>query len=461
MFGKYFRVLRAVDEFTLRPEVDAKMKSSATLMLIPFVDHLVFGAVDPIIPIVARGGGYSNAKGWDKKNMAGFGEPGRFEIRFDTPAEVTDTYTKRVVKQCQCMKCGTRRDVQVIISVDPNPNAPSSTTVPLQPLSKSSTSTSPRKSALKTTKSSKTVRYAPGYALPTEDTSTLEVPPVQPPRPVTPDMKKQCLRCTFLNHPDLTVCEMCQADLPTTAIAKPPSPGRKKSPSHPPATSNATTEAASRAQEMSQDSRPPAPSRNSLSQSLFSIFPFNQQHQEEHHAKLPPTQQTDTSPAHRAEPLLDQITEIASSGITQETSSAIRQAPEERPKTPPSPPRVKTAAPHTPPHSSLPFEQEEPTLSRAPEMTMMPLTPPPTTQSKRPAPAGLPTNLMDDFVPVSPGLHVDEVDAEDAGWGEMSKEEARGIDDSDDDNDEAGKGFIDLDAVAMGEAGAWGERDDD
>lgn len=99
-------------------------------------------------------------------------------------------------------------------------------------------------------------------------------------------------------------------------------------------------------------------------------------------------------------------------------------------------------------------------------MAMMPMTPPPTSStSKRPAPAGLPSNLMDDFVPVSPGFARDE-EEEDAGWGEMSREEARGEDSSSDDEEDDGKGGkrrsggIDLDEVAREEADVWGERED-
>ncbi|EAT79997.2 hypothetical protein SNOG_12699 [Parastagonospora nodorum SN15] len=99
MFNKYFRVLHSIDEFELRPEVDMRIKNSGTLMLVPFVDHLIFGAVDPIMPIVAKGAGYSNAKGWRASGSSksdGFGEPGRFEIRFDAPADVQETYTKTI-----------------------------------------------------------------------------------------------------------------------------------------------------------------------------------------------------------------------------------------------------------------------------------------------------------------------------------------------------------------------------
>jgi hypothetical protein len=89
----------------------------------------------------------------------------------------------------------------------------------------------------------------------------------------------------------------------------------------------------------------------------------------------------------------------------------------------------------------------------------MPLSPPPTSNSpKRPAPAGLPSNLMDDFVPVSPAF----VPAEEGGWGEMRREESRGDDDEDEEEYEgrSSGGLVDLDAVAREEADVWGERED-
>lgn len=72
---------------------------------------------------------------------------------------------------------------------------------------------------------------------------------------------------------------------------------------------------------------------------------------------------------------------------------------------------------------------------------------------------------MDDFVPVSPAFVREEED-EDAGWGSMSREEARQGDTSSDEDDdrrgseERGTGMIDLDAVAREEADVWGDRDD-
>lgn len=72
---------------------------------------------------------------------------------------------------------------------------------------------------------------------------------------------------------------------------------------------------------------------------------------------------------------------------------------------------------------------------------------------------------MDDFVPVSPGFIKDD-EEEDAGWGEMSREEARG-EDSDSDGEDGGdgkgkrrSGVVDLDEVAREEAGVWGEREE-
>lgn len=96
----------------------------------------------------------------------------------------------------------------------------------------------------------------------------------------------------------------------------------------------------------------------------------------------------------------------------------------------------------------------------------MPLMPsPPPSAARRRVPIGLPSNLMDDFVPVSPAYPKEE-DDEDAGWGSMSREEARQEEpDSDDDEEEAKenarRGLIDLDAVAREEADVWGHRNDD
>jgi hypothetical protein len=449
MFNKYFRVLHSLDEFELRPEVDLRIKNSDRLMLVPFVDHLIFGGVDPIIPIVARGAGYSNAKGWEKKDASksdGYGEPGSFEIRFDAPTNVQDTYTKTVVRQCQCNKCGTLKDVQVIISVDPSPVGDASSTAPTRKAS----ALDQRRHGSKSTQ-----RYAAGYNMPgSHNDDAPRQPPrpqVQPepvPRPATPDGKKQCPRCTFLNHSDLTLCEMCQAELPLVTVQKPPSlVANRVSHSHSaslpppprpqvPAVTALSTE------------RPSGLNRHSLSSSLFSIFPFSQQQQQEHHTKLPPTQQTDTA---------------STSSQRVKAEAREEQRPSSRrdssPGTTPSPAgHAASAKLSTPPNAT--DTEPEPQLSGAPEMTMMPMTPPPASASKRSAPAGLPSNLMDDFVPVSPAF-VREQDEEDAGWGEMSREEA-GQEDSDDEDEEerAGGALVDLDAVAREEADVWGERED-
>ncbi|KAF2824477.1 hypothetical protein CC86DRAFT_371800 [Ophiobolus disseminans] len=456
MFNKYFRVLRSIDEFELRPEVDLRIKNSGTLMLVPFVDHLIFGAVDPIMPIVAKGAGYSNVKGWDKREGSsksdGYGEPGKFEIRFDAPADAQDTYTKTVVRQCQCNKCGTKRDVQVVVSVDPNPNGGAVAGSASTRKPSASGASGQRRQTSKTAQ-----RYAAGYNMPgSQDTA-----PRQPPRPqpqveaparaATPDRKKQCPRCTFLNHAELTACEMCQADLPDATIQKPPSPVTVKvshshSASHPP-----PSKPEPRADNSLSAERPAGPSRHSLSASLFSIFPFSQQQQQEHHAKIPPTQQTDMPSVARQQKKEDP---------TPEQPSSSKHEP--APKAGPSSSRHAAEPPNesTPPNLIDAEPDREAPLSRAPEMAMMPLTPSPAT-SKRPAPAGLPSNLMDEFVPVSPAFPTKE-EEEDAGWGEMSREE---VDGSDSDEEEyegrTSGGLVDLDAVAREEADVWGEREDE
>jgi hypothetical protein len=453
MFNKYFRVLHSIEEFELRPEVDMRIKNSGTLMLVPFVDHLIFGAVDPIIPIVAMGAGYSNAKSWKPKNGSksdGYGEPSRFEIRFDAPAEASDTYTKTVMRQCECNKCGTKRDVQVMISIDPNATSSAAGSSSTRKPSSSSTSGQHR-STSKTAQ-----KYAPGYKMPGQNNNPPRQPPrPQPrqeeaPRPSTPELKKQCPRCTFLNHHELTVCEMCQADLPDTPIPKPSSPtAARVSHSHS-ASLPPPSKPAAQAENSLAAERPVGLNRHSLSSTLFSIFPFTQQQQQEHHAKLPPTQQTDTSNASR--------------GHTKEKERADhvqRPSPKEEPAQPSSSRDAEhPSKPSTPPNVLEP--EPEPSFSRPPEMTMMPMTPPPaSSSSKRPAPAGLPSNLMDDFVPVSPAFVRDD-DDEDAGWGEMSKEEARQDESSDEEEYEgrASGGLVDLDAVAREEADVWGERED-
>jgi hypothetical protein len=454
MFTKYFRHLHAVDDFRLRPEVDARIKSSGTLNLVPFVDHLIFGAVDPIMPIVAKGAGYANAAAWKQKDGAAFGQPEQFRIRFDAPAGIEETYTKNVTRQCQCLKCGTRRDVKVVISVDPSPGPIIHT-----PSRRERKPTDPEAVRKMQSKAAQKYRPGPGYNMPSNGADT-DLPPERaqsnelPIRAPSPVQKKQCPRCTFLNHPDLASCEMCSADLPDTLIAKPPSPEvaaiRPRGPSAPP------TALDNKADEH-KPVRPSAQNRQSLSSTLFSIFPFSQQQQTEHHPNLPPTQI-----AEPAEP----------------KQEAPR--PKSRKEDPPPPQSPSSSKPHedrtecrtvpsnstsTPPNL-IDDDNDVPTDRQPnhPQMTMMPLTPPGTSSgASRAAPAGMPQHLMDDFVPVSPAYHSNE-EEEDAGWGEMSKEEAR-KEDSDEDEDEdeeiieRREGMIDLDAVAREEMGVWGDKD--
>jgi hypothetical protein len=472
MFAKYFTVLHRVDEFELRPEVDQRIKSSGTLMLVPFVDHLVIGAVDPITPIVARGAGYASNRSLDSRGKSksdGYGEPGRFEIRFDAPSEVAETYTKSVVRQCQCMKCGTKRDVQVVISVDPNPDG--DVAAARKPSITANTAVQRR---LRGGDRQERRQEEDAPPQPPRPQSQALAEPEQ--RPSTPEVKKQCPRCTFLNHASLTECEMCQADLPAATVTKPPSPVASRvlhthSASLPPPT---TAPDRLKAEEL-----PRPPNRHSLSSTLFSIFPFSQQHQQEHHANLPTMQQVDTTPAvatSRVEPERPEPQRVAPKKQTQEgerreekepkyrgnpsTTSRTEQTHGESSIAAAEAQPVGFVTPPTRPESPKTHQIEEPELSRPPEMAMMPLTPPPSTsQHRRQVPAGLPMNIMDDYVPPSPGLPVQDGE-EDAGWADLRRKESNVERDDSDDEDEEGK-LVDLDAVAREEMGVWGDRDDE
>lgn len=68
-------------------------------------------------------------------------------------------------------------------------------------------------------------------------------------------------------------------------------------------------------------------------------------------------------------------------------------------------------------------------------------------------------NIMDDYVPSSPGLPVQD-EEEDAGWADLRRKESNVERDDSDDEDEEGK-LVDLDAVAREEMGVWGDRDDE
>ncbi|KAF2188746.1 hypothetical protein K469DRAFT_684733 [Zopfia rhizophila CBS 207.26] len=477
MFAKYFRYLHSVDDFGLRPEVDARIKSSGTLMLVPYVDHLVLGTADPIMPIVAKGAGYSNAQAWKQKNREdSYGEPDKFEIRFDAPTEISDTHTRSVVRQCQCLKCGTKRGVIVVISIDPSPGPTpqntSSTRMPSNP------SPSGRKHRSKAAQ-----RYSPGDIMPgtgnfpAHHPRSPQDPSQDPPSQVAPTslaQQKQCPRCTFLNHPDLAACEMCASDLPeSTLVSKAPGPiqtskSKQSSHFHSVSLPSNTTPVNKEKDDEEQRTRPAPPNRHSLSSTLFSIFPFSQQHQPEHRPNSPPTQPAEPSSTKpqtsrpRSENQERPISKDQNHFKHKETaknaphvSSSHRQNPDPEPL-PESGPQLPTK-PHSSPHNTHATPSID--LDQPPEMAMMPLTAPPTDSQSKNHPVGMPQNLMDDFVPVSASYRRDEGE-DDAGWGEMSREEARKEDsDDEDDGDVVGRreGLVDLDAVAREEMGVWGD----
>lgn len=463
MFNKYFRVLHSVDDFQLRPEVDAKIKSSGTLMLVPFAEHLVLGDVDPIVPIVAQGAGYANSQTWRQKERHGtFGEPERFEVRVEAPPVVEETVKRGVTRQCLCLKCGAKRDVKVSILIDPSP----------EPAVRKQNNTGPPPPRGQRPRQ----RYSPGYAMSGEgETNNMvggsqpqPMPQQQPPEDAdsTSTKMKPCPKCTFLNHPDLTACEMCSSDLPETVVSKPPSP--ELSAKSGVSSSTSTDAPPSTVPKNGQSSRPTVSHRQTLSSTLFSIFPFSQQHQSEHHAKLPPSQpQAQTKSAAPQKP---------AEATKAETSTTKYE--ETRPTTGSKSTAGRSEAHSGPPTSQAPatsktFEEPStPPLSKSPEMAMMPLVTPPlasagAAESPFSFPAGMPHTLTEyDYVTASPALPPEErEELEHSGWVDMSKgkgrQEVEQDDDSEDESLTRREGLIDLDAVAREEMGVWGRNEEE
>lgn len=492
MFFKYFRVLHSLDDFKLRPEIDQRIKSIGTLNLVPFVDHLVFGTVDPILPIVAKGAGYANARAWKQRvEGRGYGSPEQFDVRFEVQG-VEETVSRSVNRQCTCLKCGARRDVRVAIVVDPSPG-PVTSGARRQP--------EVRNLAEKKRASRAAQRYSPGYVMPgsmaSDEQSTSQPSRTEQhseeTRPESPPQKKPCRRCTFLNHPELTACEMCQGELSDTLVSKPPSPeARPRGPPKASSHSHSASVPAASSQDAQKDkkegesapARPsgPNPNRHSLSSALFSIFPFSQQHQSEHHANLPATQpsmaevQKPKSNAPKPESGKAATTSSRPGTSKSNKSQHKKQAQGTEAETSTTNSASKQEQPDPRQHQTTTTPPPPPlVLSQSPELAMMPLTPPPMSST---APSGLPQTLLDyDFVPVSatsPSFPNAE-EAEDAGWGEVRREEVgkgkergmegdRGFGDEGDSSEEEGRiaeGMIDLDAVAREEMGVWGEKEDE
>ncbi|OAG01374.1 uncharacterized protein CC84DRAFT_1167595 [Paraphaeosphaeria sporulosa] len=478
MFFKYFRLLRAEDDFSFRPEVAQALKSAGTLMLVPFAEHISAGPVEPIRAIMANGASFVNApKSRNREREArGFGEPEKFEIRFETPGDVQNTVARSVVRQCRCLKCGTLRDVQVAVLIDPTPGgvAPQGSQGTQRRPSNPNTSAPRRSNPSKTSQ-----RYTPGYDMPgpQESAQRQALPPQVELHNASPGVrspssvqKKQCPACTFLNHPELKACEMCQSPLPETLTTKPASPvQRHTKPAH---AHSVSLPANSRAEQMKKDERPGLLDKVNryslgLGSSLYSLAPFSvaQQQQQQQQA-------TDQAPPPASnEPRVNGPLPGAPSGsdVPQEaeTQTAAPLVPHrDRNVSPPAPAQAQTneeeqAPPTTPPPLSCP----EP--SNFPEMTLMPLTPPPisTSSLRRPTPLGLPQNLMDDYVPVSPPVAHTAGNEDDAGWGagwgEVSREQVRDNEQEEDEEKDKGIGMVDLDEVAREEMGVWGEREDE
>lgn len=513
MFAKYFTVLRSVEEFEVRPEVDQRMKSSSALMLVPFVEHLVDGEAKPIIPIAARGAGYVSASAAGRSGSDGYGEAERFEIRFDAPAVVEETFERSVVRQCQCLKCGTKRDVQIVISVDPSPDGGVG--------GSGNASITANTAVLRRLKSSdRHDRRQEAASAPPQPPQAQPQIQDNDPRPPTPEQKKQCPRCTFLNHASLADCEMCAAPLPSTTVSLPPSPVAVRMKAHAHSASVPAAHASTAAERLRrEEQRPGMANRHSLSSMLGGILPFVQgqvqgQGQQEGESerqgnikgrgKVPATQQVDAASAsasaaatgRRSTEHRGPASSVAAAAVSEPPPTTrkpgMRKAPQHTTTTTTttthgtsaSPPRrrgeeegeeahteppaapISDHRPHTPPS-----QVEEMQLSRAPEMAMMPLPPPPHSSPnsegtyRRQVPAGLPSHLMDEsYIPASPGLPLVDDEVEEDGWADLRRRESgrsgKGDGGSSDEGEGRG-GLVDLDAVAREEMGVWGGGDED
>jgi hypothetical protein len=482
MFAKYFRYLRAVDDFQFRPEVEDKMRRTGQLNLVPYVDHIMYGDVGTIRPIVARGAGFEYMKETRKRRDRnqdlgeGFGEPDRFEIQFDAPGEIEETLVHSVVRQTSCQKCGTKRDVMVQISLDPAPgqkvqklpDSSASTAIPKP----SNPNTSARRQHSKAAQ-----RYDPAAIHPANDNADSILTPTSPqasnrnsdPASPAPAKQKQCPRCTFLNHHELSHCEMCNEDLPESTLITPPSPPQATEPERPRTAEPAAVTALK---------RPPPANRHSLSSTLFSIFPFSQaqaqaplvsssthKRQDSAHptsqkpakeAQSPP--QTSAGSRSKDKPTLapKQASESDSEG-----DSPWRSAPSSRPqsqdKSKAAPKENPDLEDDSPWRTPQPRRPSTPHLDQQPEMVFMPLTSP-DPLPRDAYPIGMPQYLMDEYVPASPGMPAEEV--EDAGWGEMRRVESRKEEDEEDEEERRRKGWVvdsDVDVGVAEERGIWGD----
>ncbi|KAF2489360.1 hypothetical protein BU16DRAFT_471935, partial [Lophium mytilinum] len=96
MFAKYFQYLHSMEDYKLRLEVEDRMRRTPQLNLVPFVEHLVNGPVEAVVPVATRGAGVVLPKASGLEGMRPEGRADRFEIRFDAPPYLSETQTKSV-----------------------------------------------------------------------------------------------------------------------------------------------------------------------------------------------------------------------------------------------------------------------------------------------------------------------------------------------------------------------------
>lgn len=371
MFAKYFRYLHSVDDYKLRPEVDDRIRRSSQLILVPHVDHLVFGPIEPILPIAAKGVVHTRSS---STRDASFAHPtirpdaraDRFEIRFNAPSYLSETHTRSVIRTTDCLKCGTKRDVTVVISLDPTPgpverskHSAASTGAGAGAGHHTSNTSAPLAARRDSSKAAQ--KYSPGHVLPVSEirtpAATLDATPAlqhdrsSTARPARAPPRQHQHR----HHPDGSKPEK-QTPAPSSA----------------PAQERASSETQAPAD-------PPANPRSSLSFNILSLWP----------ARAAAAAATADDPADPADPA--PVTKAVTTTTAVTAVSASLPHPSTSPRTHPTPQLPHLAAPPSP--------------------TMLPLSPPP--------PYRLPgeASLLDTDVPLA-------AEPQEAGWGDEEREGA-------------------------------------
>ena len=383
MFTKYFRYLHNVDDYKLRPEVDDRIRRSSQLILVPHIDHLVFGPIEPILPIAAKGVVHTRSS---STRDASFAHPtirpdaraDRFEIRFNAPSYLSETHTRSVVRTTDCLKCGTKRDVTVVISLDPTPgpverskHSAASTRAGAGASHHTSNTSAPLAARRDSSKAAQ--KYSLGHVLPVSEIRTpaamLDATPA-------------------LQHDRISTARTARAPPKQQQHHRPHGSEAEKHHHHPdgskpekqtPAPSSAPAQERA-SSETQTPADPPANPRSSLSFNILSLWP----------ARAAAAAATADDPADPA-PVTKAVT----------TTTAVTA--------------VSASLPHPSTSPRTHLTPQPPHLTAPPSPTVLPLSPPPPPLPPHLLPGG--ASLLDTDVPLA-------AEPQEAGWGDEEREGA-------------------------------------